>query len=162
MARPAKKSGASRPGQDVNGEARNRIKTSVHFEPEIHKLLAIASIETGVDMSTIINRLVKEKFGGWHIRKGRGEARGESLFHETSDQDGLEQGEEEAPESSTPPRQGRKGSSGGVKGGTSPEGQKLGVLTERSVHLDHDAAVEEVALKQDKIIDEFLGGEEAA
>ena len=71
MARPVKKSGASRPGQDGSVETRNRVKTSVHLEPEIHKLLAIASIETGLDMSTIVNRLVREP--GKKLQKSRAE-----------------------------------------------------------------------------------------
>lgn len=49
-----------------------RIKSSVHYEPEVYKLLRLASIESGLDMSDIINALVKERFAGWHVRKGRG------------------------------------------------------------------------------------------
>lgn len=162
MARPVKKSGASRPGQDGSVETRNRVKTSVHLEPEIHKLLAIASIETGLDMSTIVNRLVKEKFGGWHIRKGRGEGRGEGLLQESLGQDELERAGEEAPEITSGARQSRKAASGSGKTGATREGQGFVVLTERSAHLDHDVAVGELGLIQEKVIDDFVGSEEAA
>ena len=54
-------------------EPAQRVKTSIHFEPEVLKLLKIGSIETGLDMSDLVNAMVKEKFAGWHIRKGRGE-----------------------------------------------------------------------------------------
>ena len=47
------------------------VKTSINFEAEVHKLLRFASVETGLEMSEIVNTLVKEKFGGWHIRRGR-------------------------------------------------------------------------------------------
>lgn len=67
MAR-AKKDQTSKPAK--GGPA--RIKSSVYYEPEVYKLLCLASIESGIDMSDIINALVKERFSGWHIRKGRG------------------------------------------------------------------------------------------
>jgi hypothetical protein len=66
MAR-ARKATPAKPAQ--SGAA--RIKSSVHYEPEVYKLLRLASIESGIDMSDIINALVKERFAGWHIRKGR-------------------------------------------------------------------------------------------
>jgi len=66
MAR-AKKDPAAKPAK--GGPA--RVKSSVYYEPDVYKLLCLASIESGLDMSDIINALVKERFAGWHIRKGR-------------------------------------------------------------------------------------------
>lgn len=68
MARTSRKTD-SKPNQEPS----LKIKTSIHFEPEVLKLLKIGAIETGLDMSELVNNLVKEKFAGWHIRKGRGE-----------------------------------------------------------------------------------------
>lgn len=68
MARTSRRSD-SKPNQ----EPARRVKTSIHFDPEVLKLLKLGAIETGLDMSELVNLLVKEKFAGYHIRKGRGE-----------------------------------------------------------------------------------------
>ena len=57
----------------LNQEPARRVKTSIHFEPEVLKLLKLGAIDSGLDMSEVVNLLVKEKFSGYHIRKGRGE-----------------------------------------------------------------------------------------
>ena len=68
MARPAKKA-ASTKGPDAPG----RVATTIHLTPENHKLIKLAAIELGEDMSELINAMIREKFQGWHIRRGRGE-----------------------------------------------------------------------------------------
>ena len=159
VGRSKNKNGASRPNGDGGGDGRNRIKTSIHFEPENHKLLAIASIESGLDMSVIVNNLVREKFAGWHIRKGNVNGRGvvgglpgaEGSTADNSGQDNQVQGGAEAPELNNGRPTGRKSSSGPIKGGEPPEGQSFGLVTERSAYLDHDLA-----------IDKLTGNEEAA
>ncbi len=67
MARQAKRTTSGKPVPD--GPV--RVKTTIHFEPEAHKLLQLASIESGQDMSDIVNAMIKERFAGWHIRRGR-------------------------------------------------------------------------------------------
>jgi len=155
MARPGKKSGAPRSGQDASGEARNKIKTSIHFDPEVHKLLAIASIDTGQDMSVIVNALVREKFGGWHIRRGGGRAgapgAGEAANPENPSQEATAGSAGDAPETGNVRSLARKPGAGPIKSGATPEPQSFGVITERSAFMDHDVAIETLA-----------GGEEAA
>lgn len=81
MARQAKRTTTGKPVPD--GPV--RVKTTIHFEPEAHKLLQLASIESGQDMSDIVNAMIKERFAGWHIRRGRAGAGESSLsFGQTS------------------------------------------------------------------------------
>jgi hypothetical protein len=50
------------------------VKTTITFDPDVYKLLQLASIEAGSDMSDIVNALIREKYSGWHIRKaGQGQ-----------------------------------------------------------------------------------------
>lgn len=56
-----------------------RVKSSIYFEAEVHKALQLASIDMGIDMSEIVNGLVKREFGSWHIRRGRAAEQGGSL-----------------------------------------------------------------------------------
>jgi hypothetical protein len=68
MARRAKKS-ASTKGADTPA----KVATTIYLTTENHKLVRLAAIELGEDMSELINAMIREKFQGWHIRRGRGE-----------------------------------------------------------------------------------------
>jgi hypothetical protein len=68
MARPAKKA-ASTKATDTTA----KVATTLHLTTENHKLLKLASIDLGKDMSEIVNAMIRENFAGWHIRRGRGE-----------------------------------------------------------------------------------------
>lgn len=67
MSRPARKQAAPRAGNDTP----SKVKTTITFDPDAYKLLQLASIEAGSDMSDIVNALIREKYSGWHIRKSR-------------------------------------------------------------------------------------------
>ena len=86
MARQAKRTTSEKPVPD--GPV--RVKTTIHFEPEAHKLLQLASIESGQDMSDIVNAMIKERFAGWHIRRGRAGAgdTGQGFAQSTHDASG--------------------------------------------------------------------------
>ena len=67
MSRAARKQTPSRAGND----SPSKVKTTITFDPDAYKLLQLASIEAGSDMSDIVNALIREKYSGWHIRKNR-------------------------------------------------------------------------------------------
>lgn len=160
MARPRKQNGASRPVQEGGKAPRTHIKTSFNFDLETHKLLAIAALETGLDMGEIVAKLVHEKFGGWHIRKAPRSRAGEAPLDFVMEDDS-EQGEGATdPVSAAPAPRKRPPGAGGGQG--AKDSRNFGVLTERSAHLDHDKVVEELASAHDRIIEDLVEDEEAA
>lgn len=68
MTRPARKTSTTKTTTAPAGA----VKTSVTFDAESYRLIRLAMIESGLEMSELVNAMVKEKFAGWHIRKGRG------------------------------------------------------------------------------------------
>ena len=69
-----RKTTPSKTGQDDKSKAAATVPTTIHLTHENLKLLKIGAIEEGPDMSGIVNQLIAQKYAGWHIRRGRGEA----------------------------------------------------------------------------------------
>lgn len=160
MARPRKQNGASRPAQEGGKAPRTHIKTSFNFDLETHKLLTLGSLETGLDMTDILTKLIHNQFGGWHVRKApRSRAGGAPLDFVMEDDS--EQGEGGAESVMAPPTT-RKRPPGAGGGQGAKDSRNFGVLTERSAHLDHDKVVEELASAHDRIIEDLVEDEEAA
>lgn len=74
MAKQPRKASVTKPASNAG-----RVKSSIYFEPEVHKALQLASIDLGIDMSDIVNGLVKREYGSWHIRRGRAVEQGSSI-----------------------------------------------------------------------------------
>lgn len=160
MARPRKQNGASRPGQEGGKAPRTHIKTSFNFDCETHKLLTLGSLETGLDMTELLTKMIHNQFGGWHVRKAPRSRAGEAPL-DFAMEDDSEQGEGTPdPVIAAPAPRKRPPGAGGGQG--VKDSRNFGVLTERSAHLDHDKAVEDLASAHDRIIEDLVEDEEAA